>query len=92
MFITDTSGNKSLTATLAVVGFFVTMLKLLLSGASISIGSFSYSFGNIDAAMIAAVLTPVLGTYTARRWGSPASSGPPSSDEDAGSKPNGGAE
>lgn len=90
MFITDTSGNKSLTATLAFVGFSVVMLKLLLSGASISVGSFSYQFGSIDAASIAAVLTPVLGTYTARRWGSPAPSTPPPSDEDAGSKPHGG--
>lgn len=74
MFIKDSSGNKSLTATLALAGFIVVMVKLLLSGASVTMGSASYEFGTIDAAMIAAVLTPVLGTYTARRWGQPAPS------------------
>lgn len=77
MFIKDSTGNKSLTATLALVGFIVVMIKLLFSGASVSVGSFSYEFGAIDAAMIAAVLTPVLGSYTARRWGNPAPTEPP---------------
>ncbi len=88
MFIRDTSGKKSLTATLAVIGFAVVMVKVLLSGGSIG----SVSFGTIDSLAIAAILGPVLGTYTARRWnGSPL--GPDSSDETAavaGSKPNDG--
>lgn len=81
-FLTDTSGNKSLTATVAVIGFTVVMVKFLLSGASIG----SVSFGSIDSLSIAAVLGPILGTYTARRWGSPIGS----QAEDPGSKPNDG--
>lgn len=84
MFFTDTSGNKSLTATMAIVGFGVVMLKVLLSGASVG----AVSFGTIDSLSIAAILGPILGTYTARRWGSPAPTEPP---EDPGSKPSDGA-
>lgn len=83
--IKDSSGNKSLTATLAVIGFGVVMLKVLLSGATVG----SVAFGTIDSLSIAAVLGPVLGTYTARRWGTTAPQDPP--DESAGSKPSDGA-
>jgi hypothetical protein len=84
MFIRDSSGRKSLTATMAVVGFAVVMVKVLLSGGSIG----SLSFGTIDSLAIAAILGPVLGTYTARRWGS-SDDQPPI--DPAGSKPNDGA-
>lgn len=67
MFIKDTSGNKSLTATIAIIGFSVVMVKVLLSGGSVG----SVSFGTIDSLSIAAILGPILGTYTARRWGTP---------------------
>lgn len=91
MFIRDSNGNKSLTATMAYVSFAVVMLKVLLSGASISLGSFSYSFGAIDALMIGAIFGPILGTYTARRWNDPS---PPDQDQnvdvDGGSKPSDG--
>jgi len=85
MFIRDSSGNRSLTATITVIGFAVVMLKVLISGASIG----SVSFGTIDSLSIAAILGPILGTYTARRWGSPANQDPPL--ESAGSKPGDGA-
>ena len=84
MFIRDSSGNRSLTATLAIVGFGVVMLKVLLSGGSVG----SVSFGTIDSLSIAAILGPTLGTYTARRWGNPASQTPP--EDDPGSKPSDG--
>ena len=71
MFITDTSGKKSLTATLAVVSFVVVMVKVLLSGASLSIGSSTYSMGTIDGFTIGAIFGPILGSYTARRWNDP---------------------
>ena len=68
MYLADSNGKKSLTATLSIVAFVVVMLKLLLSGAGIQIGGFTYSFGEIDAMEIAAVLGPILGTYAARRY------------------------
>ena len=72
MFIKDSSGRPSLTATMAIVSFSVVMLKVLLSGASLSLGGSSYSFGTIDGMTIGAIFTPILGSYTVRRWGSPA--------------------
>lgn len=84
MFIRDTSGNRSMTATLAYVAFAIVMLKFLLNGMTVG----AWSFGTIDAASIAAVLTPTLGAYTARRWGAPAVT----STSNFGSKSNDGAE
>jgi len=69
MMFKDSTGRKSLTVTLSIISFAVVMLKTLFSGASISIeGLFSYSFGTIGADEIAALLTPVLGTYAFRRY------------------------
>ena len=82
MFITDTSGNKSLTATMAIIGFAVVMIKVLMNGAAVG----SISFGTIDSLSIAAILGPILGTYTARRWGTSTQES-----NDAGSKPGDGA-
>lgn len=65
----DSSGKPSLTATMAIVSFIVVMIKTLLNGATVSIGTASYSFGTIDGFTIGAIFTPILGTYTARRWG-----------------------
>lgn len=75
MYIKDSNGVKSLTATLAYIAFAVVMLKVLFNGASVVLADFSYSFGEIDSASIGTILVPVLGSYTARRWGNSASTG-----------------
>ena len=80
MFIKDTSGNKSLTATIAFASFIVVMVKVLLSGASISLGAATYSFGSIDGLTIGAIFTPTLAAYTARRWGNPPPQDPGTTD------------
>lgn len=67
MFIKDSAGNRSLTATITYIAFIVVMVKVLFNNASIG----SLNFGSIDSLSIAAILTPVLGSYTARRWGEP---------------------
>lgn len=85
LMIRDSSGNRSLTATLTVIGFGVVMLKVLLSGVIVG----SVAFGTIDSLSIAAILGPILGAYTARRWGTTAPQDPP--DEATGSNPSGGA-
>jgi hypothetical protein len=86
MMIKDSTGNKSMTATLAYIAFFAVTLKFLLSG--VTFGAFS--FGIVDSFSIAALLGPTLGAYTARRWGVPAPSGSPAIPidpmDDAGSK------
>lgn len=67
MFLKDSSGKPSMTATMSIVAFVVVMIKVLFSGAAIAIGSFSYDFGTIDSLVIAALLGPTLGAYTWRR-------------------------
>ncbi len=68
MYIKDSNGKPSFTITLSVIAFVVVMLKVIASGASIEVGTFSYSFGTIDSLSIAAILGPILGTYAARRY------------------------
>jgi hypothetical protein len=63
----DSKGKKSLTTTLSVIAFVVVMLKVLFGGAAVVVGAFSYSFGEIDAASIAALLGSTLGVYAFRR-------------------------
>ena len=86
MFLKDSSGKKSLTATMAVISFMVVMVKVLLSGSSVTIAGNLYSFGTIDAATVASIFTPILGSYTARRWGTNNDGG-----DDSGGKPGDGA-
>lgn len=67
MLLKDTAGQKSLTATLSVVTFVVVMIKVLFGGGSIKYDDYSFSFGTIDAASIAALLGATLGAYSFRR-------------------------
>lgn len=68
MYLQDSNGKKSLTATLSIVAFAIVMLKLLANNSAIQVGSFAYAFGSIDATTVAAVLGPILGTYAFRRY------------------------
>lgn len=70
MLLKDSAGNPSLTHTMAIVSFVVVMVKVILSGASVSLAGGTYSLGTIDGFTIGAIFTPILGAYTARRWGS----------------------
>lgn len=68
LWIKNTSGKPDAVLTLTLIGFVIVMLKVLLNGASLSFNGAAYSLGTIDAAMIAAVLSPTLGAYVARRY------------------------
>lgn len=68
MYLNDSTGKKSLTATLSIIAFVIVMLKLLVNNSGIQIGGFSYSFGSIGSAEIASILGPILGTYAFRRY------------------------
>ena len=68
LWISNTAGKKDAVLTLALVGFIVVMVKLILSGASIAVNGNTYTLGTIGAAEIAAVLTPTLGAYVSRRY------------------------
>ena len=68
MYLKDSDGSKSLTATCAIIAFVVVLIKFLFSGAEISLSGFSYSFGFIGSDEIAALLGTTLGTYSIRRY------------------------
>jgi len=44
------------------------LFKFLMNGTILIIGSWSYNFGVIDSMLMAAILTPTLGAYVARKW------------------------
>lgn len=100
MYLNDSDGKKSLTATLSIIAFVIVMIKVLLNNTALQFGSFSYSFGSMDATEIAAILSPILGTYAFRRYTdkryAPEETGESTLEEgvgaDLGSKPGDGAE
>lgn len=61
--IRNSRGRPDALLTFSAAAVFVVLAKVLLSGVVIA----GYSFGTIDALAIAAVLTPTLGAYTAKR-------------------------
>lgn len=68
MYLNDSDGKKSLTATLSIIAFAIVMVKVLLNNSAIQVGGLAYSFGSIGSTEIAAVLSPILGTYAFRRY------------------------
>jgi hypothetical protein len=66
-WLKDTSGSKSATLTFAVAAFVISATKFLLSGVVLQVAGKNLNFGIVDAASIAALLTPTLGAYVARR-------------------------
>lgn len=68
MYLKDSDGNRSFTVTMSIVAFIVVMLKVLIGGGSLSIGSFSISSGTIGSDEILALLGPTLGVYSFRRY------------------------
>jgi hypothetical protein len=64
----NSSGKKDAVLTMAVVGFAFCVFKMLLAGVTLQLGGREISFGTIDASTIAAILTPTLGSYVARRY------------------------
>jgi putative flippase GtrA len=67
--IKNSDGKEDAMLTFSVVGFTVVVVKFLLSGVTLKLVGLGYdiSFGSVDAAAIAAILTPTLVTYAARR-------------------------
>lgn len=59
----NSQGRPDALLTFAAGAVAVVFLKLLLNGVSVH----GWNFGTIDAGLIAALLTPTLGAYTAKR-------------------------
>jgi len=53
---------------IALSGLVTVLTKVFFAGASIKILTFNYTFGTIDAATCAAVLTPTLGAVHLESW------------------------
>lgn len=60
----NSQGNEDAMLTLGVISLGVVLFKFLVSEMSIG----SLVFGQLDGAVIAAILTPTLGAYCARRY------------------------
>lgn len=60
----NTEGKADAVLTMSVIGFVVVLLKVLFSDVTIG----DWTFGTIDAGTVAAILTPTLGAYVARRY------------------------
>jgi len=62
------SGKPSYTTTMAMIAFGIACLAIVIGVIEkISVGGVELSFRMIDAGVIAAILTPVLGVYGWRR-------------------------
>lgn len=67
MYIKNSEGVKDGTWTLCVIAFFVVIIKVLIAGGSIEFMGNTYNAGTIGAEEIAALLTPMFGTYAFRK-------------------------
>lgn len=63
-WLKNSQGNEDSMLTLGVVSLAVVLLKFFLSEMSFG----PVVFGNLDGAVVAAILTPTLGAYVARRY------------------------
>lgn len=66
-WIKNTSGYPDAMLTFAVLAFIVVIVKVMLLGIAFTFNDQTINLGTIDAAVIAAMLTPTLGAYCARR-------------------------
>ena len=62
--MSNTSGKRDAVLTMTFATVIVVLLKVLFSG--VKVGNFA--FGTMDAGLVAALLTPTLGAYVARRY------------------------
>jgi hypothetical protein len=68
LWIKNTDGKKDAVLTMTFMGFLVVLVKVLFAGAVFDLGVRTVSVGTIDAAAIAAILTPTLGAYVMRKY------------------------
>ncbi len=76
----NSQGNPDAMLTLGVISLAVILLKLIIS--EITVGP--VAFGQLDAGVVAAILTPTLSAYVARRF----TDNIKSKDKDTNDKPN----
>ena len=62
------SGTEDTMLTLGVLASLSAIGKFLLNGVAIQVADKTINFGTVDATLIAAILTPTLGAYVARKY------------------------
>jgi hypothetical protein len=65
--LANSDGKKDGVLTMAVWCIVVILAKLLLAGITFKFNGKDVNLGGVDAGVIAALLTPTLGAYVARR-------------------------
>lgn len=68
IWIRNTDGKGDAVLTMTLWCLVVILVKLVFSGFSLTVGTWTVGAGNIDAGIIAALLSPTLGAYVARRY------------------------
>lgn len=64
----NSDGKRDPILTLAIFAVVVVLLKVLVSGVTVTIGGHPMDFGAIDGGLVGAILTPTLGAAVAHRY------------------------
>jgi hypothetical protein len=67
-WIKNSDGKPDAVLTMALVGFAIVLVKVLASGVTFAFQGVDYNMGSVDASTVAAILTPTLGSYVARKY------------------------
>ena len=62
--VRNSEGKRDAVLTMTLMGFVVVLVKFIMAGVTVA----GFSAGEVDASMIAAILTPTIGAYVARRY------------------------
>lgn len=68
IWLKNTDGKRDAVLTMTLLGFLSIIGKVLAAGMVIHTATREITVGGIDGATIAAILTPTLGAYVARRY------------------------
>lgn len=68
IWIRNTDGKPDAVLTMALWCLVVILVKLVFSGFALTVGTWSIGAGSVDGGIIAALLSPTLGAYVARRY------------------------
>jgi len=68
LWVKNTEGKRDAMLSMSVWGFFIILIKVLVGGITFQVAGKDICLGQVDAAVIGAILTPTLGAYVTRRY------------------------
>jgi hypothetical protein len=68
LWIKNTDGKPDAVLTMTLLGFLTVLVRLLFSNVTLELLGKTITVGAIESGAIAAILTPTLGAYVARRY------------------------